>query len=81
MMTNKDKFMQVFGEEPDTDVCPIGCRTDCPCFSKCSPRAFSSSDVKSDSKSAEPNSFLASAIGTLAKHIIAANKIKIFFIC
>jgi hypothetical protein len=34
-MTNKDKFMQVFGEEPDTDVCPVGCRTDCPCFSKC----------------------------------------------
>ena len=25
--------------------------------------------------------FLASAIGTLAKYMIAANKIKIFFIC
>ena len=34
-MTNFDKFMKVFGEEPDRDTCPIGCRTDLPCYKHC----------------------------------------------
>ena len=34
-MTNFDKFMEVFGEEPDRDNCPVSCSTDNPCYEDC----------------------------------------------
>lgn len=34
-MTNKDKFIEVFGIEPDTDICPVVClmgEFECPSY-------------------------------------------------
>jgi len=37
-MTNFDKFIKVFGEEPDRDNCPVSCSTDLPCYKYCKGR-------------------------------------------